>query len=252
MSTTDPWTKHQVIVKKYLEENGYENFLREPTIKGTMFVGDNETTRDEYCELVKNINYDKVWKHAIRDSGFGNPERFPFAPYSSGNYIHCAYHLAKFEEAHGVAVKDLDHILEVGAGYGAMATVCRQAGFTGKYVCFDLPIFSDIQRIYIGKNGYEYITISEIRSLIGDMPSDNSMFISTWAVSEMPEDYRMHILNQVPKYKNVLLAYQSFFEGMDINGFFDEWQKQYEQYSWVNMPCADEDHKYLFGRDFYA
>lgn len=252
MKTTKPWEKHQKIVTDYIDKYGYDNLLREPTIQGTMFVGDNDITRQEYYELVKNINYDKCWRQAIQDKGYGNPERFPLNPNTSGNYVHCAYHLSQFEEVHKVAVRDLDYITEVGAGYGAMATVCYKAGFRGKYICFDLPVFSEIQRQYILANTcLDFGCYSDIRQLIELQPSDESMFISTWAVSEMPTSYRDNILNQVTKYKNILLAYQCFFEGMDINGYFEEWQKKYENFSWVNENCMDTNHKYLFGRDFY-
>lgn len=250
MTTTKPWERHQKVVKTYIEEYGYDNFLREPTIKGTMFVGDNDTSRQEFAELVKNPNWDSCWKDAIKDDGFGNPERFPLYPESSGNYIHCAYHLAKYEEAHKVKLSDLELILEVGCGYGAMSKVCRQAGFTGRYILFDLPIFNEIQSNYLNGIPFTYF-IDDIGDLFGVEFGNSSMFISTWAVSEMPTDYRDSILNICPHFSEILLAYQCMFEGMDINSYFNEWQKKLTEHSWVNIEAMDPNHKYLFGHNFY-
>jgi hypothetical protein len=250
MKTTNPWTKHQDIVKRYIDENGYSNILREPTVKGTMFVGYNETTIAEWEYIVQNKDYDFKWRNAIKDDGFGNPERFPLNDKTSGNYIHCAYHLAKFEELHGVSVKDLNLIFEVGAGYGAMAKVCKQAGFNGTYVLMDLPIFSELQKNYL-KTNYNYEFIQDIKQLNDIEITKESLFISTWAVSEMPEEYREGILIKATEFNNILLAYQSYFEGMDIYEYFDKWKEKYSQFVWINTPCMDENHKYLFGRNFY-
>jgi len=251
MNTTKPWTKHQGIVEAYIEKHGYDNFLREPTIKGTMFVGATSVTEEEYYQLVKNINWDSCWKDAIIDNGTGNPERFPLYPVSSGNYIHCAYHLSQFEEYHKVAVKDLDFIMEIGCGYGAMAKVCYQAGFRGQYILFDLPVFSEIQREYLKEIPFcNYI--SDIKELLKvKIPVEKTMFISTWAVSEMPTGYRNNLLNLTPVFKNILLAYQCEFEKMDINSYFNEWVKGMENHTWVNIDTVDPNHKYLFGRYFY-
>jgi hypothetical protein len=253
MSVTKPWENHQKVVKKYIDDNGYDDFLREPTIKGTMFVGENDTTVEEFKRLVKNKDWDRKWESAIFDAGIGNPERFSLYPKSSGNYIHCAYHLSEYERIHGVDISELDCIVEVGCGYGAMATVCRQAGFGGEYIMFDLPIFNEIQNEYMESGGHYggFSCITEINKLInGDVPKD-SMFISTWAVSEMPTEYRDKILGIVPKFNEVLIAYQSEFEGMNIYGYFEEWQKGITTHTWETVPCVDTNHRYLFGHNFY-
>lgn len=252
MSVTNPWAKHQSVVEAYLEYSGYDNALREPTIKGTMFVGDCSTTRVEYNELVKHEDYDNCWRKAIQDDGTFNPERFPLNPNTSGNYIHCAYHLMRLKIAHDIKVRDVSTIVEVGAGYGSMAKVCRQAGFKGTYYLFDLPIFSKLQSVYLANNSkYEFITDLDKLSDLSISSKDNTLFISTWAASEMPEEYRDRVLNQVNKFKYVLLAYQSMFEGMDIYTYFEEWQQKTNQYVWLNEYCVDKNHRYLFGRNFY-
>jgi hypothetical protein len=240
MNVTKPWENHQKVVKQYIDDNGYDNFLREPTIKGTMFVGENDTTVEEYKRLVRNKDWDRKWESAIYDAGIGNPERFSLYPKSSGNYIHCAYH-------------ELDCIVEVGCGYGAMANVCRQAGFSGEYIMFDLPIFSKLQSEYMYLNGHinGHMCIETIDMFLSTEVPQNSMFISTWAVSEMPTEYRDKILGIVPKFNEVLIAYQSEFEGMNIYGYFEEWQKGIPTHTWETVPCVDTNHRYLFGHNFY-
>jgi hypothetical protein len=251
MSVTKPWENHQIAFGKYIESYGYDSFLREPTIKGTMFVGENDTTTEEFKRLVKNKDWDKKWEYAIYDAGIGNPERFSLYTKSSGNYIHCAYHLATYEGTHGIDISDLDCIVEVGCGYGAMANVCRQAGFTGEYIMFDLPVFSELQSNYLSTCGVGGVYISDIKELLSTEIPQNSMFISTWAVSEMPNDYRDKILCLASKFNEVLLAYQSEFEGMDIYTYFENWKKNIETHTWENIPCVDTNHRYLFGHNFY-
>jgi hypothetical protein len=163
MSVTKPWENHQKVVKKYIDDNGYDNFLREPTIKGTMFVGENDTTVEEFKRLVKNKDWDRKWESAIYDAGIGNPERFSLYPKSSGNYIHCAYHLSEYERIHNIDISELDCIVEVGCGYGAMAKVCRDT--TQCLICRFLMIFK-WSMLQLTTTDMDYVIMISLQKLV--------------------------------------------------------------------------------------
>ena len=253
-TTTDPWMTHVKNFHKFFIEGDLDNFLREAIIISTMFVGNTPAIDIEYKYLVENHHWDSTWKSAIKDSGIGNPMRYTYNSETSGNRIHCAYHLAQFEERMNYRVKDMDFILEIGAGYGCMTDVCFGAGFRGKYYLFDLPIFSLLQEFYLGtlkeSEAYYISDVSELEKII---PTDKSMVISTWALSEFPTSYRDRLLLYCLNYRHLLFAYQLEFGGMDIRKYFEMFRETHTEYSWQNYKIKHmhDNHEYMFGSNFY-
>ena len=124
-------------------------FLRWDVIQKTMFVAYSDYLYKELKYLKHLADWKTRWHDAIKESSAGHPTPFVFYPASSGNLIHHAYHVAQFEEKTEIHVDKMDCILEFGGGYGSMCRLFHTLGFKGKYVIFDLPSFSGLQKYYL-------------------------------------------------------------------------------------------------------
>jgi len=71
------------------------------------------------------------------------------------------FHLFTLHAATGIHVENVDLILEFGGGYGCLCRAAFQAGFTGQYVIFDLPVFSAVQTFYLRSNGIAVRSLTE-------------------------------------------------------------------------------------------
>jgi hypothetical protein len=188
-------------------------------------------------------------------------------PSSSGNTIHHTYHLAQFEATTGVDTEGMNCIIEFGGGYGNMCRIIHSMGFRGKYVIYDLPVLSELQRYYLCRTGVDvcdsrnadllgsvaYVnTVDQLQQqLVGMARQDNnSLFISTWGLSETPlavRDSLNRLISQ--RCRHVLLAYQNHFREIDNRRYFDAWQQSFGGMRWAEYPIGSMDgcHRYLFG-----
>jgi hypothetical protein len=196
----------------------------------------------------------------------GHPLPYPFYPSSSGNLLHHAYHIAKFEENIRINVNEIKLVFEFGGGYGSMCRLFHNLGFRGKYVIFDLPHFSALQMFYLKSIGLmvhpsHTLTVSAGVSCISDLgqlrdllshciDKDNSMFVATWSISETPIYLRQSILQLVADFSAFLIGYQHQFGEVDNLDFFENWRDsfatQFNWYSWQiqHIPA----NSYLFGK----
>src|SRR5205085_1427466 len=128
----------------------------------TMFISNSATALKELRLLRRSSRWPR-WKSALRENAVGKPVPLLIRGSTSGIQVHHTYHIAQFEEATGAAIGDMRLIFEFGGGYGSM---CRQAhllGFRGKYVIFDLPEFSALQRYFLRSIGLRVLSPDEGR-----------------------------------------------------------------------------------------
>lgn len=243
----DDWAQNLATLRRHILNDDPAEFLRWPMIMRTMFVGLRLYVLRELWFLRKRGWL--RWRKAIRESTVGRPYRFPLSPASSGNLIHYAYHLANFEEVAGTRSSDLDLILEFGGGYGGMCRVIHNAGFEGRYVIFDLPLFSALQRYFLQMNGLsvaqyprastakDVLCISDLESLqaaLNGLPSRGKfMLLAAWSLSEAPVQIRNVILNMTDKFRFFLIGYQGRFAGLDNGKFFADWAARRTQMAWT-------------------
>ena len=154
-------------------------FLTWPTIVSTMFVADAPYIRDEWDVLYTSGEWGR-WKQAVTEDDSGSPTRLPEAPWTSGNMIHQAYHLLRWEQYTGRRIAGMKSIIEIGGGYGAMAKVAHRAGFEGKYLIVDVPEFSLLQEYYLSQCGVEVETKTQL-----DRKHSPSLLIAMWSLDEM-------------------------------------------------------------------
>lgn len=219
--------QHQDLInneKKY----GKDNLLEWPVLKKTMIANNQIWAEAELYELQKYTKH-KRWQNVIDKASdkVGNPQ-------NNFNVIHLVHHIAKFELLSGVGVDDLDCIFEFGGGYGCMCKLIHYLGFNGEYIIYDLPTFVKIQEFYLNNFNIKVRLLSHI-----DQPklktvkaNGKSLFISTWALSEVPLHLREEVLEQLDEFDYFLLAYQPAMDGVDNMKFFKEFKESRKDLVW--------------------
>jgi hypothetical protein len=241
-------------------------FLAWPHLQ-TMFVGDAEYVAPELEHLRRRPDWETRWRAAVAESPVGRPAPYPAYPESSGNLVHHAYHVCRFEEAAGVRAGEFDLVVEFGGGYGSMCRLFHALGFAGRYLVFDFAEFSALQEYFLKSlglpvraaaalldGGAGVATISdagELRAAVEALApgSRRSLFLATWSLSETPVAFRRDILAAAPHFDAFLLAYQESFGEADNRRFFDEWREAQPGVEWHGSRIEHlPGNFYLFGR----
>lgn len=185
-----------------------EMFLTWPEITSTMFVGNAPYTGYELDMLQHSPDW-RRYEVAIREDGLGAPVMYNRD--TSGNLIHQCYHLMQWEITTGLSVSDLESIVEIGAGYGALCKIVRRLGYTGDYLIYDLPELCELQRWYLGELGID-ATWSDCP------PSDtlqSDLLIALWSLSEMHGDNQDAYMRHLQPHHYLLAALDAPWEGQD-------------------------------------
>jgi hypothetical protein len=85
----------------------------------------------------------------------------------------------RWENATGRRVSELQTIVEIGAGYGALPMLMRRAGFRGRYLIIDLPAFALLQRFYLAQANVDAEWIAPGDKISADL------VVGLWSLSEM-------------------------------------------------------------------
>jgi hypothetical protein len=252
------------IIFSIMNKNPRE-FLSWEVIRYTMFVDKSIFVRSELNIMKESKDFQSVWKPVLKESLVGKPIRYWNYFESSGNLIHHTYHLYRFSESTSIKLKDLDFVFEFGGGYGSMCRAFDSAGFNKKYVIFDLPVFSSLQRYYLKSLGIKVLTFDNFFKeesgvlCISDLCeldvifktkkfATNSLFIATWSLSETPLSFREKIKDYIPRFNNYLFAYKNKFNDVDNVSYFENIAKQ-EGIIWHSEEISQlPGHKYLFGK----
>jgi hypothetical protein len=218
------WPSYESHIREHILNEPMDEFLRWSTMIATMVVGDCFYIREEYNSLPEDI------KNRIIDSRVGNPPMIEGTSVSA-TYSHQAFHLCKFMELSKVDMRDIHSIVEFGGGYGGMAVVARRLGFTGKYVIYDLPVVSLIQRYYLDKVGCEAETISMSNWNHAGALKEPDLFIASYSLSETKPRNREMIFDTLQPY-HCLIVHQAIWEGEDLNAYFGSFMRDRPQYTW--------------------
>ena len=262
------WLSHMNVLQENILNRDPRRFLRWSVISGTMFAGNASYISTELKYLKNCLDWNMRWTSAIEESSVGHPVLYPFYPKSSGNLIHHAYHVAQFEEKTGIKVHNMNYVFEFGGGYGSMCRLLFNLGFKGKYIIFDLPPFSALQRYFLKNIGLPVLSsntfseqetsilcLSDVRKLkdllAEHKEKSNSIFITTWSISESPISIRELILPQIIDFSSFLIAYQDRFGGINNLDYFKNWQDTYKVVTWYSSKIEHlPGNNYLFGINF--
>jgi len=176
----------------------------------------------DYTNVVMEaVQKDERYKFALEDPLVGYGNKHDFSIYSLfddfNTTMNRVYHLAHLIKCGYTPEKlaNLDTILEFGAGIGEMAEIIFKLGFKGKYVIYDFPEVSNLQK-YLHKT----LNLNNI-SYTGDYndlkPVD--LCIGTWSLTEMPLDLREKILRNTLQSKEWLIAYSNKIFNIDNDDY---------------------------------
>lgn len=251
-SDTHPiWIAGRILLRESLLTMDPRGFLTWDIIAETMFPPFGAFAREELAFL-RGKDWNAVWRKALKEPPLGLPFPALVYPRSSTNTIHHAYHLCRFESESFSHVRNYSAIFEFGGGFGSLCRICHAIGFAGKYVIFDLPEQSALQRYYLSSIGLgSVITVSDMSSLeqtLKTLPNTQRLFLATWSLSESAVSLRRKIAKLVEPFEAFLISYQETFPGIDNVAFFREWQSWFPEVTWSESAITHlPGNRYLFG-----
>lgn len=231
MAITKEWKRHERDLTE-LMKGSKDNFIQWPVIRRTMF----HNAKSVEWEAVKNA----FWRDELIEDKCGKPDPYKFNSKTSGNLIHHAYSILQM----GV-YRMPNSIFEFGGGYGSFCRLMYRLRFSGKYTLYDLPIFLELQKYFMGEVNPK-ANVKYLSKLEKSMNVD--LFVSLWAISETPVELRDHILKTV-KAKNYLIAFQGSFSGVDNVKYFTKFAFGKKSFTWELKKIEHlKDSYYLIGK----
>jgi hypothetical protein len=205
-------------------------FLRWDVIVERMAVRNSPVTPIELAALQGRADWESRWRRAIRECDAGRPFRYAGWPESSEPLIQTAYTLARLETLAGRPVAEWDAVIEFGGGFGSLCRLMHQLGFRGRYVIFDLPPFTLLQRYFLRSAGVlraddDRIAltsdISELEAHVAALPPAAwQMFVACWSLSETPLALRERIRPLVERIGRYAVVYQERYGEVDNVDYF--------------------------------
>ena len=205
-------------------------FLRWDVIVERMAVRHSPITAIELAALQSRPDWESRWRPAIRECDAGRPFRYADFPESSEPLIQTAYALSQLEALAGRPVAEWDVVIEFGGGFGSLCRLVHQLGYRGRYLIFDLPPFTLLQRYFLRSAGIvhgddERITLTSdlatLEAQVQALPLDAwSMFVACWSLSETPLALRSRIRPLVERVGRYAIAYQERYGEVDNVDYF--------------------------------
>lgn len=257
------WNTNFLKLKNLILNDDIDNFLNWDVIRYTMFAGNAEYISRE-LDAVKTS--DPKYIEAIREDIVGNPEPSDFHVAASSNLIHHVYSILQYETKSFTNVKDVDFVFEFGGGYGSMCRAFYNLGFTNKYVIFDLPAFSLLQKYFLktiglpvinlesfigGQNGILCLSdMAELNRAISAFDAGSKkMFLGTWSISETSLRLRAQIEPLLNAMGSFLIAYQEKFHEVDNVEYFKNFANKRADIKWMDYPIIHlNGSRYLIGK----
>jgi glycosyltransferase involved in cell wall biosynthesis len=252
------WLDFRRRFRRRLAERDPRAFLRWDLTRDSLY--NPAPLPEELRALVALTDWTTRWRPALKESPIGRPDPCPAWSETSWNLIHHAFALSHVEHASRRRVDEFGLIVEFGGGYGSMARLAWQLGFRGRYVIFDLPEISALQRYYLKSVGLPVTTdktadpgpmvssantLAELARMTGDRVAD--LFVATWSLSETPFAFRHAFLAHV-RADHWLIAYEDTYRGVDNGRFFAEWRAPQDGFRWeVRRSPQERGVSYLVG-----
>ena len=247
------WDDNVIFLKNDIKKYGLSGFLRYETILRTMFVTNRLYIIKELFYVRRFLSKRGMPNKSIHESSIGFPARYVFYPFSSGNLIHHAYSLCHYLEKTDRNLNDFDMIFEFGGGYGSFERVCRNLGFNGDYIIYDLEEVSLLQEYYLNaldeendsKRRVDYKTkLISNPSNIPEIINSKTLFVALWSLSESPIEVRTTVKNVISKSGGVLIGMQDSFSSINNIDYFNSTFK-HDKLQNIKIPHLGKQQSYL-------
>lgn len=251
----DEWMKHAERVSKLIQVDDPRRFLTWNPIKDTMGGSNYLFVIPELKYLKTRPDWHDKWRKALLEDKIGNQTPFFLYPKSSGNLIHHAYIVANLEEKTEKKVDNVDFVFDFGGGYGSVCRLIHRLGFKGKYLIYDISVFSQIQIFFLKSIGLPVLSFEEFKKADSGiccissldqlkeyfsenkMISDsNSLFIAMWSISESPISTRKPIMDFLNLFNIFIIGYQDMFGEVDNREYFREIKNNRNNVTWHERP----------------
>lgn len=230
------WNRNRLRLRQHFTNEDHvfgKDFWQWPVLQETMCVGLNYIQDD-----TKTCLRSPLARYVITECA----DNFRYEEYP--NLLRQAAHLVNWMEVTGKEVKDLDCVIEIGGGFGAMLKVLRLFGFEGSYTVLDFPEFHWLQEIYTGEE------ITRIDNLCVPCKWENSLLVSMWGLSEFPDNRpEFDCMN----FSNYLFAYspqwnmEANIKAYDNIEYFRQ-LTEFHKRNWVELSIPNlGENRYLIG-----
>jgi hypothetical protein len=231
------------LVYDLILQNKTINFLTNTHIQNIFFIHNRLFILNELLELKNDKKKWLLWKRLLVENDVGNPIRYFLYPKSSGNRIRQVYHLKKYYDYSKINFFKVNHILEIGGGYGCMAQIFKKINKNCTYVIYDTVEVNLLQYYYLQMNKISVVMnkiekgkvclINELDLIdkFNDSIKQNiySLLIANWSISEFPINLRNKIINKTKKFLNLIISFQDKFENINNKNYFANYQKKIEK-----------------------
>jgi putative sugar O-methyltransferase len=223
--TTSLWEVMNARVEKVFLPYPPFRFLRDKTIRNTMFVtAGGKWLKEQTVFLESNFNEGRL-AAILEEDYVGSPSLLNSKYLTSHQSIHHLYHFLRFINNTKCDLNQMDTIVEWGGGYGNMAKIFRRLSSSlSTYIIVDTPLFSCLQWLYLStvfgeanvnllQNSTDMIQSKKINLLpvcfVEDHKINADLFLSTWALSESSKYSQDYVVSHDWfEAKHILLAYQ--------------------------------------------
>jgi hypothetical protein len=207
------------IKTKFLAENDFSNFKNWEVVRYVPIYAEyqfEEHYGPQVIEMILSQGKDiEIWKRVLEE---------PFDGHNIDSYnrivkhvsgiktspwaLKSAHHILTYLTNSGKELSDYDQIVEFGPGIGETARVICDLGFSGNYYLYDLP---EVYRIsgYYNRNNKNVSTVDHYSKIDA---SKKTLFISTWAISEVPFDLRYRVFSHFESADYLLIYQNTVFE----------------------------------------
>ena len=223
-------------VTSLIREGKLKNFLRKGFIQKMFFVH-NRFYNLKFLKKIINSKQEN-WIQLLRENEIGNPVPFFMNKKTSGNRIRHVY-LAKEIYDFG-NIKKLDAVIEIGGGYGCMASIFNKIDKNINYTIFDLPEVNLLAYYYLGSQNIDcgLNSVNKKINLISDIKliqkkfemyqneNQSILFIANWSLSEMPIKLRLKLEYLIKNCTYGIISFQSTFEEISNINYFNKLKKE--------------------------
>ena len=204
-------------------------FLRQPNISRTVHPNQQRIAQVYLEELSQQPFAQKRILPRLHDLPVGDPYLCEVFPFVSPMTVQHAYYLNFVKKHLGFFIpdNDIDHILELGGGYGNFCRLACTFGYSGRYIIADLPEMHSMQRHYLSyslplhmkKNTPEFRALEDKEIL---PEARTSLFLATFSLSEMPLEKRLEIEKYYKMFGYIFIAFNRSFGAVDNCKYFEE------------------------------